>query len=169
MEAISKTELAEIEAMISAPPIPGVVTGHQLSGWLGISAQRVSVLGRDGTIPRLPDGRYDLRAAVLAYCQSLRLKTPASALAQNPELNAEKIRMARESADKVAMQNARARGETIPAAEVAKAWAEIMTDLRAALLALPSRVAGRAGLDRRAATILDAELRAAMEAISDDR
>lgn len=44
-----------------------------------------------------------------------------------------------------------------------------MTDLRAALLAVPSRVAGRVGLDRRAAATLDSELRAAMEGIADDR
>ena len=161
---------AEDLAMIyGPPPSAGIVSAADLGEWLGLSAPRVSALAREGRILRRPDGRYDLKAAVRGYTESLRRKSGSSALAQNPDLNEQKVRLARESADKVALQNARARGEMIPSAEVAKAWAEIMADLRAALLALPSRVAGRAGLDRRAAAVLDAELRAAMESIADDR
>ena len=41
-------------------------------------------------------------------------------------------------------------------------------DLRAAVLAVPSRVASRLGLDRHASAALDAEIRQAMEVIADD-
>jgi phage terminase Nu1 subunit (DNA packaging protein) len=146
----------------------GSVTATDLGEWLGLSAPRIHALAREGRIPRRGDGRFDLKPAVRGYVESLRQKAGSSALAQNPELNAEKIRMARESADKTALQNARARGEMIATADVAKAWAEIVTDLRAALLALPSRVAASVGLDRAAMTALDREMRDALESIADD-
>lgn len=129
-----------IALLVNGPESDDSGTAADLGEWLGLSAPRIHALAREGRIPRRADGSFDLRPAVRAYVESLRLKAGSSALAQNPELNAEKIRMARESADKVALQNARARGEMIAAADVARAWGEIVTDLRAALLALPSRV-----------------------------
>ncbi|MGQ0566727.1 MAG: hypothetical protein ACT4OK_16920 [Gemmobacter sp.] len=160
-----------IALLVDGPPPSGddgSVTAADLAGWLGLSAPRIHALAREGRIPRRGDGRFDLKPAVAAYIASLRLKAGSSALAQNPELNAEKIRMARESADKVALQNARARGEMIATTDVARAWGEIITDLRAALLALPSRVAASVGLDRAAMAALDREMRDALESISYD-
>jgi phage terminase Nu1 subunit (DNA packaging protein) len=58
----------------------------------------------------------------------------------NPDLLAEKIRLAKEQADKTALANAKARGELLPAAEVEREWAAILRDVRAAMLALPSRL-----------------------------
>ena len=146
----------------------GIVSAADLGEWLGLSAPRVNALAREGRIPRRADGRYDLKAAVRGYTESLRRKSGSSTLAQNPDLNEQKVRFARESADKVALQNARARGEMIPTAEVARAWSEVVTDLRAAVLAIPSRVAGRCGLDRRAAAALDEEIRVALGAVADE-
>jgi hypothetical protein len=51
---------------------------------------------------------------------------------------------------------------------VANEWRSIITDLRAAVLAVPSRVAGRMGMDRATTAALDTEIRDAMEAIADD-
>lgn len=124
MEDLSPEELAALEALIHAPvaPVSGdVVTAAELGQWLNLAAPRVSVLARDGRISRRGDGRFDLKVAIRGYCESLRLKSGGSALAANPELKTQKVRPARKSADKVAIQNARARGEMIPAAEVAKA------------------------------------------------
>jgi phage terminase Nu1 subunit (DNA packaging protein) len=86
----------------------------------------------------------------------------------DPELNAEKIRLNRELADKAAILNAKARGELVPVESVRAEWSRTITDLRAALLAVPSRVASRVCLDRSTTAALDAELRAAMEAIATD-
>ena len=61
------------------------------------------------------------------------------------------------------------RGDLLDGREVANEWRSIVTDLRAAVLAVPSRVAGRMGLDRATTAALDAEIRDAMEVISDDR
>ena len=52
---------------------------------------------------------------------------------------------------------------------MAAEWRGIITDLRAAVLAVPSRVASELGFDRKETIALDSEIRAAMEAIADDR
>ena len=80
-------------------------------------------------------------------------------LASNPGLAAEKERLAREQADAMEIKNGQARGELVPAAEVAATWAAILTDLRAALLAVPARldcdVATRVAVDRELRDSLD--------------
>jgi hypothetical protein len=43
-----------------------------------------------------------------------------------------------------------------------------LTDLRAAMLAIPQRVAGRCALDRSVAGTLDDEIRTALEALANE-
>lgn len=171
MENLTDTELAEIDALVGcADPVPktaDLVNAADLAEWLGLTPNRVSALAREGVLPRNPDKRFPLKAAVRAYADHAR--AGAQGRRVDSELAAEKLRLARENADKVSIQNARARGELIPAADVSRAWGEVAADLRAAILAVPSRVAGQVGLDRAAAATLDAEIRSALEAIADDR
>lgn len=151
------------------PPVPGVVTAAELGEWLNLAAPRVSALAREGRIPRRADGRFDLKPAVAGYIQSLRLKSGSSALASNPELNAEKIRLARANAEKVEAANARARGELAALSDVEREWAGILRDVRAALLALPSRAAARLGhLTPHDVATLDREVRAVLEELATD-
>lgn len=170
MEAISQTELAEIDALVNGPrPVPGVVAAGELAGWLGLTPSRIGTLARDGRIPRRADGRFDLQPAVVGYIQSLRLKSGSSALASNPELNAEKIRLARANAEKVEAANARARGELAALSDVEREWAGILRDVRAALLALPSRAAARLGhLTAHDVDTLNREVRAVLEELAAD-
>ena len=169
MEAISQTELAEIDALIwGPPPLPGVVSAAELGQWLNLAAPRISALAREGRIPRRDDGRFDLQAAIRGYVESLRLKTTGSALASNPELNAEKIRLARANAEKVEAANARARGDLAALSDVERQWAGILRDVRAALLALPSRAAARLGhLTPHDVATLDYEVRAVLNELSE--
>lgn len=166
MVGISAAELAEINDLLGNPEASRSVSAEELAEWIGLTPNRIHTLGREGTIPRNVDKTFPLRRAVLAYAEHAR--QGALGRRADGELAQEKIRLARESADKIAIANARARGELIASAEVARAWGEIVTDLRAAVLAVPSRVASRLGLDRRASAALDAEIRQAMEAIADD-
>ena len=159
--------LADIEAMLDDPPDGETLTADELGEWLGLSPNRVHALGRDGVLPRGEGKRYPLQASVAAYCAHCR--SLAKGKATDAELAAEKIRLAREQADKIALQNAAARGELLDSQTVAAEWRGIITDLRAAVLAVPSRVAGRMGLDRATTAALDAEIRDAMEVIADDR
>lgn len=145
MKPIEKAELAEIDALVGLPPVPlpGVVSAADLGEWLGLSAPRVSALAREGRIPRRPDGRYDLKAAVRGYTESLRRKSGSSALAQNPALNAERIKLAAASARKVELQNLKTQGELLAAGDVERQWAGILRDVRAGVLAAPSRIGSR--------------------------
>ena len=164
-----RNPLEEVDRLLlgEGPAEPEPVTAAELAEWLGLSANRVGALARQGILPRAEDSRYPLRPSILAYCRWVR--EAAESRRGGEALAAEKLRVARESADKLAIQNARAKGELIRADDVARAWGEVVTDLRAAILAVPARVAGRAGLDRAAAAALDDEIRTALEAIADDR
>ena len=170
MEQLTEAELAEIAALVSGPPSTGPVgSAADLSAWLGLAPARVNALAREGRIPRRADGRFDLKSAVRSYVESLRLKSGSSALASNPELNAEKIRLARANAEKVEAANARARGELAALSEVEREWAGILRDVRAALLALPSRAAARLGhLTPHDVATLDREVRAVLEELASD-
>ncbi len=161
------TTLAEIDAMLADPPEADTVTAAELGEWLGLSPNRVHALGRDGVLPRVDDKRYPLRASVAAYCKHCR--SLAKGKATDRELAEEKIRLAREQADKIALQNAAARGEFLDSRTVASEWRSIVTDLRAALLAVPSRVASELGFDRKETAAMDSEVRAAGEGMEDDR
>lgn len=169
MKPISEAELEAIDDLVGVPPARDNgqnVSAPELANWIGLTPNRCHALARDGIVPRNPDSTFPLKRAVRAYADHAR----AGALGRRAEgqLAEEKIRLAREGADKVALQNAKARGEMIPTAEVARAWSEVVTDLRAAVLAIPSRVAGRCGLDRRAAAALDEEIRVALGAVADE-
>jgi phage terminase Nu1 subunit (DNA packaging protein) len=159
--------LEEIDAMvIKNAPTGETVTAAELAPWLGLTVGRVHALGRDGVLPRGDGKRYQLKAAILAYCDHCR--SLAKGKATDKELASEKIRLAREQADKIALQNAAARGELLDSRIVASEWRGIVTDLRAAVLAVPSRVASELGFDRKQTIVLDSEIRAAMEAIAND-
>lgn len=171
MENITETEMTEIDALVGGPdPAPetaDLVSAVDLSEWLGLTANRVSALAREGVLPRNASKLFPLKAAVRAYADHAR--AGAQGRRVDSELAAEKLRAAKATAEKLEIQNAKARGDLLDGREVANEWRSIVTDLRAAVLAVPSRVAGRMGLDRATTAALDAEMRDAMEVISDDR
>ena len=160
----------DIDAFLNGGETPEperMVAASVLGDWLGLTADHCRKLARDGKLPRDASGTFPLRAAVRAYCGNQREGARGRPLA-DPGLAGEKERLTRENADKVALQNAKARGDLIPATAVRAAWLEIVTDLRARLLAVPSRVAARLGLERAIAASIDAEIRAAMADIAAD-
>ena len=144
-----------------------MISALDLGDWLGITARHCSKLARDGKLPRDSAGSFPVKAAVLAYCNHLREGSRGRPLA-DPELADERARLTSENADKVAIQNQKARGDLIPAVAVRAAWLGVVTDLRSRLFAVPSRVAARLGLDRATAAALDAEIRAVMADLSTD-
>jgi phage terminase Nu1 subunit (DNA packaging protein) len=70
----------------------------------------------------------------------------------------EQTRIAKLKADQLA-------GRLVDADAVERAWGALVLDLRAALLALPSRVGARLGLSPAHVAVLDRELRDALEAL----
>ncbi len=174
MENLTESELMDIDDLVGtptpdlSPPENGdLVNAADLAEWLGLTPNRVSALAREGVLPRNASKLFPLKTAVRAYADHAR--AGAQGRRVDSELAAEKLRAAKATAEKLEIQNAKARGELLDGKEVATAWRSIVTDLRAAVLAVPSRVAGQMGLDRATTTALDAEIRDAMEVISDDQ
>jgi phage terminase Nu1 subunit (DNA packaging protein) len=161
LKCLSDTEAAEIDALVGLPETPPddgeLVDAADLSEWLGLTPNRVSALAREGVLPRTPDKLFPLKAAVRSYADHAR----AGATGRRVDSD-----MA--TAEKLEIQNAKSRGDLLDGKQVANEWRGIITDLRAAVLAVPSRVAGRMGLDRATTAALDTEIRDAMGAISDD-
>lgn len=130
----------------AGPVIEG--NGAALAQWLGMSERQIARLAQEGRAVRLGRNRYDLQASVLAYLKWLRDQVPAGRSATGSartRLSDERERLVREQADAVALKNAQSRGELVPSAEVEREWANVLRDVRAAMLAVPSRVQSRIG------------------------
>ncbi len=158
---------ADIEELVGNPRAvrkqpSGAITTDELADLLDLSVGRVLGLARAKHIPRMSAGRFDRRAAVRAYVAYLR-QNPVGRKSADPALADERRRLVREQADREAIRNAVTRGELVPAADVKATWESILTDVRAAMLAIPSRVPE---LDRATADRLDREIRAALEALA---
>ena len=171
MENITETEMAEIDALVGGPdPVPetaDLVNAAELAEWLGLTANRVSALAREGVLPRNPDKLFPLKAAVRAYADHAR--AGAQGRRVDSELAAEKLRLARATAEKAESANAKIRGELIAAADVEREWAGVLRGVRAAMLALPSRVGQRLGhLTPHDIAALDREVRDALEELAND-
>ena len=151
----------------SAPT--GLISEATLSDLLGLTSRRVRDLATDGVIPKVGPALYDQRESVRAYCEWLRNKAALGRGSTDPEYKAERTRLAREQADKIAQQNATARGEYLPASEVTATWSGILRDVRSAMLAVPSRIQARlSDLTAHDIDQIDREIRDALEALSDE-
>ena len=165
-------EAPEVEDPASEA-IPGLATESEMARLLGITANRVRTLARDGMLHRPVRGRYDVRASLKTYIGDLRDKASRLGYAGGKhlgksDLEAEKLRLARQQADKIEIQNAAARGELVKASDVERAWASALRDVRAAMLAVPSRCgATLPHLTAHDIAELDREIRNALEGLAD--
>ena len=132
-------DLFPTEAPVS--DVAELASADALGSLLGISGRSVRDLASRGIIGKAGAGRYPVRESVRSYCKHLREQ--AAARSGSSTLTDERIRVAREQADKLAMQNALARGEMIAAREVESAWTATLREVRAALLAMPGRIQQR--------------------------
>lgn len=149
-----------------APPlVPLDAMGTEdLAALLGVSGRTVRELAQKGIIAK--DGeRFPVRECVRAYCSHLREK--AAGRGGSASLTQERVRVAKEQADSLAMRNAITRGEMLPARDVEASWSTILRDVRSAMLALPSRVQQRLShLTAHDVSEIDHEVRAALQEAS---
>lgn len=153
--------------------IPALATESEMAQLLGITTSRVRTLARDGMLHRAVRGRFDVRKSLQTYVGDLRDKASRLGYAGGKhlgksDLEAEKLRLAKEQADKIEIQNAAARGELVKSSEVERAWAAVLRDVRAAMLAVPSRCgATLPHLTAHDIAEIDREIRNALEGVSD--
>ncbi len=143
------------------------VTAEQLAQVLGCSAFNVRQLAVNGVIPKTGRGRYPLFGSIRAYSEHMRNLvtgrgegTPA----------AERKRLASAQASLAELKARKASGELVEAAVVQAEWTDVLSKLRARLLAIPSRVGSSgAAVDQIVFLAeLDREIRAALEELADD-
>jgi phage terminase Nu1 subunit (DNA packaging protein) len=87
------------------------VTVEQLARLLDVTPRRVQQLVAEGRLRKVAHGHYPLLPAIRAYIRHLKQEIP---LDSGATLTAERARLAKEQADRLAMQNATARRELAP-------------------------------------------------------
>ncbi|MGY6662211.1 MAG: hypothetical protein ACXIVO_07800 [Glycocaulis sp.] len=152
----------------AAPDAIDSISEAELADLFGITARQLRNLAYDGVIRKAGRGRFEFRASVRGYTESLRAKCARGRSKDDPEHKAERVRLARAQAEKVELQNAKARSELVSADEVTHAWAAILRDVRAGMLAVPSRIGTRLpALTGHDISEIEAEIRAALERLAD--
>ena len=149
------------------------VSEAELAAWLGVESRTVRNQVSSGVIEQLPGKpvRYDLRASLQRYCRFLsdRAASRGSLGKDGADLTAQRARGAREQADKLAMQNAKLRGELVSLTACESAWTGTVVQLRQAMLAVPARVQQRLPhLTADDVRALEIEVRSAMRETAHD-
>lgn len=111
----------------------------QFGELVGISQQAVSTLVQRGI---LPDGA-SADEWLLAYCDNLREVAAGRGGDAQSELTAERARLAREQADRIAMQNAERRGELAPANIIEQVLARVGARVGRLLETIPGELRRR--------------------------
>ncbi len=147
------------------------VSGHELAAVLGVNDRTVRALNERGLVVKRGRGRYALLASVTAYVEHLRgIASGRGDEALVFDLTRERARLAKEQADKQALQNEALRGSLVSADDVKREWASVLRTVRSKLLSVPSRIRqSLAHLTAHDVEAIDAELRRTLEEIAHDR
>ncbi|WP_236045353.1 MULTISPECIES: DNA packaging protein [Pseudooceanicola] len=108
---------------------------------LDLSPAALHDLKKRGIAVHLAHDSYDLTATVTAYVTHLRSIAAGWGTAdQAAQLTANRARLAKEQADAQAIKNAKARGELLDAADIERRWSDVLRQVRARIMAVPSRL-----------------------------
>ena len=110
---------------------------------LDLTDRRVQQLTSEGVIPKTERGRYELVPAVRGYVRYLRDRSIGKDGAVTPDIASERARLTREQADKMAMENAKARGELIPTPLVQKSIERAFSAFGSRIDAIPRKAVPR--------------------------
>jgi phage terminase Nu1 subunit (DNA packaging protein) len=127
-----------------------LVSGLALARWLGVTDKTVRELAKAGIAVRGGRGLYKLEESVRRYCEHVRrTASQRGGEASLAKMRDERIRIAKGQADALALKNAAARGEMLYAAAVEAEWSGVLRNVRAGMLAVPSRAGARLPTRRR--------------------
>lgn len=107
---------------------------------LDLTPQRVNQLAKEGVIPKVERGRYELVPVVRAYIQYLRMGNLKRDLPED-DYTTHRMRLTRAKADIMEMERAQMEEKLIPADDIETAWLEATTNMRAKMLSLPTKAA----------------------------
>lgn len=138
---------------------------------VNLSPSRVTRMIQQG-MPVEPDGRIDVARGKLWMRENIDPRRSAaqpqgSLSFEKPEKINHRERLAREQADRVALQNAILRNEYVKADEVEREWSDLIRQARSAFLAVPSRLRQLLpGLSADEVATIDGELRRVLEELA---
>jgi terminase small subunit / prophage DNA-packing protein len=137
------------------------VSASELSSLLGVSKKTVAAWATAGVVKRTKHGEYDLRESIRGFARHMRDRGgDTTALAAVSASRAELLKIQTERA-RFALETER--GEWVTLADVEANWCSAFRTIRAAVMAIPNRVAARvSGLSREAVYEMDEEVRIAL-------
>ena len=114
-----------------------------ISKLLDLTPRRIRQLVDEGVIQRAEKGRYELVPSVRGYIRYLRDRSIGRDGEQSSDIASERARLTREQADKMAMENAKARNELIPTPLVQKSIERAFSAFGARIDAIPRKAVPR--------------------------
>jgi hypothetical protein len=109
-----------------------------ISKLLDLSPRRVQQLVKEGVIPKMERGRYELVPVVRAYIHYLRERNIQAGVVSLEEVRTRKIKAEAELAE---IDLAQQRGETIKVNAAAIVWGEVLGVAKGRLLSVPAKLA----------------------------
>lgn len=109
-----------------------------ISKLLDLSPRRVQQLVKEGVIPKMERGRYELVPVVRAYIHYLRERNIQAGVVSLEEVRTRKIKAEAELAE---IDLAQQRGETINVDAAAIVWGEVLGVAKSRLMSVPAKLA----------------------------
>lgn len=154
--------------ILSELPLDGKPTyrigGKDLCDLYELSPAGLADLKKRGIAVHCGHDSYDLTATTQAYVVHLRGEASGRGTGkQAVSLTNERTRLAKEQADAAAIKNAKMRGDLVDASEVERTWADTLRQVRARIMAVPSRLRSElVGIDGVTIDAMDKALRVAL-------
>lgn len=145
------------------------LTTSVLADLIGVSPRSITDLAKRGILVRADKGGgFDLRKSMRGYCEHLRkLATGRGGESAIASATAQRARLAKAQADLAETKAAQLRGSLLDAGEVEREWSSVLREVRAGMLAVPSRVGLRVPqLTAHDIAEIDAEVRAALKELA---
>jgi phage terminase Nu1 subunit (DNA packaging protein) len=146
--------------------IPESLGEEGMARLLGCTASHIRTLSREGHLVKAGRARWNVRASLLTYLEHIRQLAVKRGRTDDP-MKLERIRVLTAQAQKIEMQNQIAAGEMLQATAVEREWANLLRDVRSALLAVPSRCgASLPHLTAHDIVAVDREIKSALEGLA---
>ncbi len=99
--------------------------------------RRIQQLTKEGVLPKIRHGKYDLVATCNAFVRYITRDTKSESKSETQE----RLRLLSAQADRAELEAAEKKGELVTADGVAEAWLRVGADLRQKILSVPTRSA----------------------------
>lgn len=149
--------------------VSGIVSSAVLAQLFDCDEKTIRNLAARGIVVKKGRGEYIVAQSIRNYVRHLRdVAAGRGGEEKQLGLTEQRARFAKEQADHAALKNATLRGDLVPAIEVERRWASILSFIRAKMLAIPSDLTlSLPHLTRHDTDVIDRSIRDALEEASE--